>query len=90
MKLDRANGLVVAELADGSLDTAPNHIDPQLAAPTTVTGSVVMDRQLAAYVAIGFFTVMGLALAASMNFLSNLDADSLAFMVDSMTNYPAY
>ncbi|WP_427016907.1 hypothetical protein ACQCSX_19745 [Pseudarthrobacter sp. P1] len=89
MRLDRANGRVVAQLADGSHDTAPNHIDPQLAIPAFITGSDTMDRQLLAYVIIGLVTLMVTVYAASMAYLSTLDAGQLGFLVDSMTNYPA-
>lgn len=59
LRPDRANGHVVAILTDGSLDTAPNLIDPTL----TMPGHMSDDVKLIALVSSG---TAALALAATI------------------------
>lgn len=51
MRLDRGNGRVVALLDDGSVDSAPNLIAPDLRLPPTIRGVLYEDRKFFAGVA---------------------------------------
>lgn len=45
MRVDRGNGRVVARLDDGSVDSAPNLISPELRLPETIRSVLFEDRK---------------------------------------------
>ncbi|TLM84051.1 hypothetical protein FDW83_08345 [Pseudarthrobacter sp. NamE2] len=64
MRVDRSNGTVVALLDDGSVDSAPNLISPDLRLPETV-GSVLREdwKLLSAWA--GIAAAMGVLMTAA-------------------------
>ena len=64
MRVDRSNGTVVALLDDGSVDSAPNLIAPDLRLPDTVGSALREDWKLLAAWA-GMTAVVGGMMAAA-------------------------
>jgi hypothetical protein len=87
MRVDRSNGTVVALLDDGSVDSAPNLIAPDLQLPETV-GSVLREdwKLLTAWA--GMAAAMGVLLTAAAVALGNT-ADPAALEMFTTMSYGA-
>jgi len=73
MRLDRPSNRVVALLDDGSIDSAPNLIDPNLQLPETF-GTVLRDNgKLLACVSAGFAALLGGAFAAMNSLAASME-----------------
>ncbi|MBT2522212.1 hypothetical protein [Arthrobacter sp. ISL-28] len=87
MRLDRSVGRVVALLDDGSVDSAPNLISPDLRLPDTV-GSVMRDDwKFLATVSGCIAGLTAVMITAAVN-LAGLAADPA--LAELMSTYPAY
>jgi hypothetical protein len=75
MRVDRGNGRVIALLDDGSVDSAPNLISPDLRLPETVMSVMREDRKFFGAVAAGATVLSGLVFAAYAGLAQTLAAD---------------
>lgn len=89
MRLDRSHGRVIALLDDGSLDSAPNMIDPAMAQQAEADRIAAEDRKAVAWVCIyGLGCLIALsALAGAI--LGNFDNAALADLANMLNSYPA-
>lgn len=87
MRVDRGNGTVVALLDDGTTDSAPNLIDPDLSLPRTVRSVLREDWKL-----LSIMTGAATAWAALMVGAAVVIASSMGdpAAVEMMYAYPAY
>jgi hypothetical protein len=86
MRLDRGRGRVVAELTDGTFDSAPNLIHPALEMP----GRFVSDKQIITVVGattLGVVAAMTAATAIFTALASPAQLADLANIAASMGNY---
>lgn len=86
MRVDRSNGRVVALLDDGSVDSAPNLIDPGLNLPATVASVLREDWKMLSAVGGGAFVFAGLIIAATVAL--GMTADPAT--IDMLATYPKY
>jgi hypothetical protein len=75
MRVDRGNGRVIALLDDGSVDSAPNLISPDLRLPETVMSVMREDRKFFGAVAAGATVLSGLVFTAYAGLAQTLAAD---------------
>ncbi|MGO4189553.1 hypothetical protein [Pseudarthrobacter sp. TAF60_1] len=88
MRLDRGTGRVVALLDDGSVDSAPNLIAPDLRLPATIRSVLYEDRKFFAGVATVAVILGGLLFGTSAA-LTGTWAGSPE-MLEMLTAYSAY
>jgi hypothetical protein len=87
MRLDRAAGRVIALLDDGSVDSAPNLIFPDLRLPETMQSVIRGDWKFLAAVSGSVAALAGVMIAATVNMASLASDPALA---ELLTTYPAY
>ena len=87
MRLDRSAGRVIALLDDGSVDSAPNLISPDLQLPETMQSVLRNDWKFLATVSGCVAGLAGVMIAAAVS-LAGLSADPA--LAELMTTYPSY
>jgi hypothetical protein len=87
MRVDRGNGTVVALLDDGSVDSAPNRIDPDLDLPRTMGSVMREDWKLMSIMAGSAAAWAALMVGATVAIASSW-GDPAA--VDMLSAYSAY
>jgi len=87
MRVDRGNGTVVALLDDGTTDSAPNMIDPDLNLPSTLRSVMREDWKLLSIMTGAAAAWSALMVGAAVVIASSM-GDSAA--VEMMYAYPAY
>ncbi|WP_193926270.1 hypothetical protein [Arthrobacter dokdonensis] len=85
MRLDRGNGRVVATLADGSCDSAPNLIDPNLHMPGTLDDDTKLLAAVCA-ATLGLAAVMTAVVAVLYSLAS---PEQLAAFATTLGSYPS-
>ncbi|CAM3177422.1 hypothetical protein PSET11_00767 [Arthrobacter ulcerisalmonis] len=90
MRVDSANGTVIALLDDGSVDTAPNSVSVAGLGTAETVGSTQEGSWKLPAAWLGMTAVMlGLMVAAAVGISTSLDPDSLE-MLNSYSAYGAY
>jgi hypothetical protein len=87
MRVDRSAGRVIALLDDGSVDSAPNLISPDLGLPDTMQSVLRDDWKFLAAVSGTVATVSGAMIAAAFG-LAGMSSDPV--LAQLMTTYAAY
>ncbi len=87
MRVDRAAGRVIALLDDGSVDSAPNLISPELRLPDTVQSVLRDDWKFLAAVSGAVAAVSGAMFGAAFG-LAGMSSDPV--LAQLMTTYAAY
>ncbi|GAA1264148.1 hypothetical protein [Arthrobacter pascens] len=87
MRLDRSAGRVIALLDDGSVDSAPNLISPNLQLPDTMQSVLRNDWKFLATMSA---CVAGLAAAMIVAAISLAGLSADPALAQLMTTYPAY
>ncbi|WP_426228048.1 hypothetical protein [Pseudarthrobacter sp. DSP2-3-2b1] len=88
MRVDRGNGRVVALLDDGSVDSAPNLISPELRLPETIRSVLLEDRKFFGAVAGVSVVLGGLFFAAYAGLAGSMGSD--AEVAELMVAFSAY
>jgi hypothetical protein len=86
MRVDRGNGRVVALLDDGSMDSAPNLIDPALELPATVASVLREDWKVLSGLAAAGAVFSGLMIAAAVSLGTVADPST----IEMLTAYAIY
>lgn len=87
MRVDRANDRVIATLDDGSWDSAPNLISPQLQMPESFGSLLRNDWRILTVAGIAMLTIGAIAMSLAMGVASNLPTEELNAM---LVSYPAF
>jgi hypothetical protein len=87
MRVDRSAGRVIALLDDGSVDSAPNLISPDLRLPETLQSVIRDDWKFLTALSGGIAALAGVMIAAAVNLPSLASDPALAQL---LTTYPAY
>ena len=87
MRVDRSAGRVIALLDDGSVDSAPNLISPDLRLPDTVQ-SVLRDDWKFLATASGAVAALSGAMIAAAFGLAGMSSDPM--LAQLLTSYAAY
>jgi hypothetical protein len=87
MRLDRSAGRVVALLDDGTTDSAPNLISPDLHMPETVEGVLREDWKVFTAISAAAAGLGALVFAAAWSWGGTVMNPAVAQMI---TTYPAY
>jgi hypothetical protein len=87
MRLDRSAGRVVALLDDGTTDSAPNLISPDLHLPETVQGDLQEDWKVFTAISAATAALGALVFAAAWSFSGTVMDPAMAQMIST---YPAY
>ncbi|WP_416377078.1 hypothetical protein [Arthrobacter sp. CDRTa11] len=87
MRLDRSAGRVVALLDDGTTDSAPNLISPDLHLPETVQGVLRDDWKVFSAISAATAGLGALVFAAAWSFSGTVIDPTMAQMI---TTYPAF
>jgi hypothetical protein len=87
MRLDRSAGRVVALLDDGTTDSAPNLISPDLHLPETVEGVLREDWKVFTAISAAAAGLGALVFAAAWSLGGTVMDPAVAQMI---TTYPAY
>jgi hypothetical protein len=86
MRVDRSNGRVVALLDDGTVDSAPNLIAPDLQLPETVASVLREDWKLLAALGGAGAVLSGLMIAAAVSLGTVVDPST----VEMLSIYSTY
>ncbi|MDI2034950.1 hypothetical protein PJL15_02073 [Paenarthrobacter nitroguajacolicus] len=87
MRYDRANNRIVAMLDDGSWDSAPNMITPDLEMPETLGSVFRKDWRFLSLACVAMVTVAAVAMGISVELANNMSTTELQAL---LVNYPAY
>ena len=87
MRVDRSAGRVIALLDDGSVDSAPNLISPDLRLPDTVQSVLRDDWKFLATVSGAVAALSGAMIAAAFG-LAGMSSDPM--LAQLLTSYAAY
>jgi len=88
MRVDRSADRVIALLDDGSVDSAPNLISPDLQLPDTLKSVIREDWKFLTLVSTGIAAVCGVLLAAAVS-MAGMSADPAMAQLLA-TSYAAY
>ncbi|MET3720113.1 MULTISPECIES: hypothetical protein [unclassified Arthrobacter] len=88
MRVDHGSGRVIALLDDGSVDSAPNLISPDLRLPATIRSVLREDRKFFAAVTAAALIVVGLLFGTSAALAGTWAGDPE--MVEMLTAYSAH
>ncbi|MFP3460806.1 hypothetical protein R5O87_08170 [Arthrobacter globiformis] len=88
MRVDRSAGRVIALLDDGSVDSAPNLISPDLQLPDTLKSVIREDWKFLTLVSSGIAAVCGVMLAAAVSMAGMSGDPAMAQLLAN--SYAAY
>ena len=87
MHFDRSNDRIIALLDDGSWDSAPNMIAPQLDIPETIGSVFRKDWRFLSVACIAMLTIAAAAMGVSIELSNHMSSSDLQAL---LVNYPAF
>ncbi|MFF1831588.1 hypothetical protein [Paenarthrobacter sp. NPDC058040] len=87
MHFDRSNDRIIALLDDGSWDSAPNLIAPQLEMPETMGSIFRKDWRFLSVALVAMLTVAAVAMGISVEMANHMSTSELQAL---LVNYPAF